>query len=56
MGPLPELADIADHQSPNQALSEAVVSFVLGSLREGLGLSTGTFLCIVSLPVWGILS
>jgi len=35
---------------------EQVVSFVLGSLRKGLGLSTCTFLCIVFLRVWGILS
>jgi len=37
-------------------LRAAVVSFVLGSLLKGLGLSTCTFLCIVSLRVWGILS
>jgi len=41
---------------PRKGLSGAVVSFVLGSLRKGLGLSTCTFLCIVSLRVWGILS
>jgi len=35
---------------------EQAASFVLGSVRKGLGLSTCTFLCIVSLPVWGILS
>jgi len=35
---------------------EQAVSYILGSLRKGLGLSTGTFLCIVSLRVWGILS
>jgi len=39
-----------------KGLSEAVVSFVLGSVGKGLGLSTCTFLCIISLPVWGILS
>jgi len=41
---------------PGKGLSAAVVSFVLGSLRKGLGLSTCTFLFIVSLRVWGILS
>jgi len=41
---------------PRKGLSAAVVSFVLGSLRKGLGLSTCTFLRIVSLCVWGILS
>jgi len=35
---------------------ELAVSFVLGSLLKGLGLATCTFLCIVSLCVWGILS
>ena len=35
---------------------EQAVSFVLGSLLKGLGLSTSTFLCIVSLPIWGIVS
>jgi len=35
---------------------EQGVSFVLGSLLKGLGLSTCTFLCIVSLRVWGVLS
>jgi len=35
---------------------ELAVSFVLGSLRKGLGLSTRTFLYSVSLRVWGILS
>jgi len=30
--------------------------FCFGSLLKGLGLSTCTFLCIVSLRVWGILS
>jgi len=35
---------------------ELALSFVLGSLVKGLGLSTGTFACIVSLRVWGILS
>ena len=35
---------------------EQAVSFVLGRLRKGLGLSTCTFLCIASLRVWGILS
>jgi len=39
-----------------KGLSEAVISFVLWSLQKGLGLSTCTFLCIVSLLVWGILS
>jgi len=41
---------------PRKGLRTAVVSFVLGSLQKGLGLSTCTFLCIVSLRVWGILS
>ena len=36
---------------PRKGLSAAVVSFVLGSLRKGLGLSTCTFLCIVSLRI-----
>ena len=35
---------------------EKVVYFVSGRLLKGLGLSTCTFLCIVSLHVWGILS
>ena len=34
---------------------DQAVSFVLGSLRKGLGPSTCMFLCIVSLRVWGIL-
>ena len=38
------------HQAP-KGLPAAVISFVLGSLRKGLGLSTCTFLCIVSLRV-----
>jgi len=41
---------------PRKGLRTAVVSFVLGSLLKGLGLSTCMFLCIVSLRVWGILS
>jgi len=41
---------------PQKGLRTAVVSFVLGSLLKGLGLSACTFLYIVSLPVWGILS
>jgi len=41
---------------PRKGLSVAVVSFVLGSMLKGLGLSTCTFPCIVSLRVWGILS
>jgi len=41
---------------PRKGLRAAVVSLVLGSLLKGLGLSTCTFLCIVSLRVWGILS
>ena len=41
---------------PRKGLSEAVVSFVLESLRKGLGLSTCMFLCIVFLCVWGVLS
>jgi len=49
-----------DHPStplrPGLRVLEQAVSFVLGSLRKGLGLSTCTFLCIVSLHVWGILS
>jgi len=40
--------------SPRAAfLAVRVFSFVLVSLRKGLGLSTCTFLCIVSLRVWG---
>jgi len=35
---------------------EQAVSFVLGSLLKGLGLSTCTFLCIVSLRVGGVSS
>jgi len=34
-------------------LAVRVFSFLLVSLRKGLGLSTCTFLCIVSLRVWG---
>jgi len=41
---------------PRKARSESVVSFVLGSLRNGFGLSACTFLRIVSLRVWSILS
>jgi len=55
-----EFSHAGDHLSsppgPERALEQAVVSFVLGSLLKGLGLSTCTFLCIVSLRVWGILS
>ena len=36
--------------------SELALPFVLASLLKGLGLSTCTFVCIVSLRVWGILS
>jgi len=40
--------------SPRAAfLAVSVFSFVLVGLRQGLGLSTCTFLCIVSLGIWG---
>ena len=40
--------------SPRTAfLAVRVFSFVLVGLRKGLGLSTCTFLCLVSLRVWG---
>jgi len=60
VGPLLEFSYVADHLStplrPAFLVFEQAVSFVLGSLLKGLALSTCTFLCIVSLRVWGILS
>jgi len=54
-----EFSYIDDHLPsplrPSFLVFEQAVSFVLGSLLKGLGLSTCTFLCIVSLRVWGIL-
>jgi len=38
---------------PAAFLAIRLFSFVLVSLGKGLGLSTCTFLCIVSLRVWG---
>jgi len=60
VGPLLEFSYVADHLStplrPEFLVFEQAVSFVLGSLLKGLGLSTCTFLCIVSLCAWGMLS
>jgi len=60
VGPLLEFSYITYHLStplrPAFLVFEQAVSFVLGSLLKGLGLSTCTFLFIVSLRVWGILS
>jgi len=60
VGPPLEFSYVADHLStplwPAFLIFEQAVSFVLGSPLKGLGLSTCTFLCIVSLGVWGILS
>jgi len=41
---------------PAFVVFQQAVSFVFGSLLKGLGLSTCTFLCILSLCVWGLLS
>ena len=58
-GPLSfEFSYVGDHlSSPPGApfVTSGIFSFVLGSLGKGLGLSTCTFLCIVSLCVWGII-
>ena len=55
-----EFSYVGDHLStphrPVCLVFEQVGSFVLGSLLKGLDLSTSTFLCIVSLLIWGILS
>jgi len=60
VGPLLEFSYVADHLStplrPAFLVFEQVVSFVLGSLLKGLGLSTCTFLSIVSSNVWNISS
>jgi len=60
VGPLEECFYVADHLStplkPAFLVFEQAVCFVLGSHVKGLGLSTCTFLCIISLCVWGILS
>jgi len=60
VGPLLEFSYVADQLStplrPAFLVFEQAVSFVLGSLLKGLGLSTYTFLCIVSLSVWSLLS
>ena len=47
---------LPNHLRPAFRVLEQAVFFVLGSLLKGLGLSTCTFLCIISLRVWGILS
>ena len=51
---------VDDHLStplrPTFLVFEHAVSFVLGSMLKGVGLSTCTFPCIVSLRVWDILS
>jgi len=55
-----EFSYVDDHLStplsPAFLVFKQAVSFVLGNLLKGLGLSACTFLCIVSLRVWGILS
>jgi len=52
-----EFSYVAGHQSSppwSPFVAVQIFSFVLVSLRKGLGLSTCTFLCIVSLCIWGI--
>ena len=44
------------HQAHLSGRSEAVVSCIVESLRKGSGISTSTFLCIVSLRIGGLLS
>ena len=55
-----EFSRVGDHLSspsgPERALAQPSFLLFLGSLRKGLGLATCTFLCIVSLRVWCILS
>ena len=55
-----EFSRVGDHLSsppgPERALEQPSFLLFLGCLLKGLGLSTCTFLCIVSLRVWGILS
>ena len=42
---------LSSHPGPERAVEQPSFLFLLGSLLKGLGLSTCTFLCIVSLRV-----